>query len=304
MENQELEVITSEEIKGDELAILREKMQVDLAVSTAKAFPRDVAACLEEAIFTATMDYEVAESCTYALPRDGKAISGPSVRLAEILLQSWGNMRAETKVVDETSKHVVSESVAWDLQKNNAVKITVKRSIVTKTGSRFGHDMITVTGNANNSIAFRNALFKVIPRAIVNKVYGAVQLKIIGGAGEFEKRLKDTLKAFKQKYDIGQFAAISLVGHTKLADVKPGDLAILIGIGTSLKEGSLTVDSLFKRAEKTADEKKEELKKKQSEQNKEGKPEEKTEPETNAPVETPKEEQPANQVTDGKIKLP
>lgn len=256
--------ITEVTIQSTELQILREKAQIDIQVSTARAFPRNVKECLDEAIFTATMDYETAESCTYAMPRAGKIISGPGVRLAEIILQSWGNMRADTKVVEETAKHVISESFTWDLQKNNAVKVTVKRSIMSKNG-RMTDDMITVTGNAANSIAFRNSVFKVIPRAITDKVYAAVQVKIIGGEGEFDKRLQDTLKAFKSKYDRTKEQVFSLINRTDIKDVTPGDLAVLIGIGTSLKSGELTIENLFKELAKSAEQKKEELRERQAE---------------------------------------
>lgn len=35
--------------------------------------------------------------------------------------------------------------------------------------------MITVTGNAANSIAYRNAVFAVIPKAITDRIYYAAQ---------------------------------------------------------------------------------------------------------------------------------
>lgn len=267
--NEEVAIV---DVQGTELQILREKAQIDIQVSTARAYPRNVSECLKEAIFTATMDYETADSCTFALPRAGKIISGPSVRLAEIILQSWGNMRSETKVVEETDKHVVSESFSWDLQKNNAVKVTVKKSILQnvyengrKTGkmTRMNEDMVTLYGNVANSIALRNSIFKVIPRAITDKVYQAVQVKIIGGEGEFENRLSATFKGFLIKYGKNESEVLGLISKSKLEDVTPGDLAVLIGIGTSLKNGDLTIESLFKQAPKTPEQKKSDLKQKQ-----------------------------------------
>lgn len=255
--------ILAKEVPATEVMILREKAQVDIQVATAKAFPRDVATALSEAVVMATMDYETAESCNYTLPRGGKLIQGPGVRMAEILLQSWGNLRADTKVIEESSKHVTSESVVWDLQKNNAVKIAVKRSISTKSG-RMNDDMITVTGNAANSIAFRNAIFKVIPRAIVDKVYGAVMVKLIGEEGDFQKKLKGVLDAFKKKYDKPQADVLKLIGKDALKDVTPKDVVLLIGLGTALKDGAVTIESLFKQPAKTTEQKKEELKAKQA----------------------------------------
>lgn len=260
MEN-EIQILKTE-VPATEVMILREKAQIDTQVATARAFPRSVQQSLEEAVFTATMDYETSESCNYTLPRGGKLIQGPSVRMAEILLQAWGNMRAETKVVEETTKHVVSESIVWDLQKNNAVKIEVKRSIMSKVG-RMNDDMITVTGNAANSIAFRNAIFKVIPRAITDKVYLAVMVKLIGEEGDFQKKLKSVLDAFKKKYEKNQTEVLGLLGKNQLKDVTPKDVVLLIGLGTALKDGAVSIESLFKQPVKTAEQKKEELRQKQ-----------------------------------------
>lgn len=279
MENTEEMQITQIDANDMQL-ILREKAQIDVQVATSKAFPRSVQASLEEAIFTATMDYETAESCNYALPRGGKLITGPGVRLAEILLQSWGNMRAETKVIDQTSKHIISEAFAWDLQKNNAVKVTVNRSIMTKSG-RMNDDMITVTGNAANSIAFRNAVFKIIPRAITDKVYAAVMVKIIGEEGDYQKKLKSVLDAFKKKYDKNQTEVLTLIGKSQIKDVTPKDMVLLLGLGTALKDGALTIESLFKQPAKSADDKKADLKARQEaekEKQPETKPEETKEP--------------------------
>lgn len=294
MEN-DIQIIKTE-VPATEVMILREKAQIDTQVATARAFPRSVQQSLEEAVFTATMDYETSESCNYTLPRGGKLIQGPSVRMAEILLQAWGNMRAETKVVEETSKHVVSESIVWDLQKNNAVKIEVKRSIMSKVG-RMNDDMITVTGNAANSIAFRNAIFKVIPRAITDKVYSAVMVKLIGEEGDFQKKLKSVLDAFKKKYEKNQTEVLGLLGKNQLKDVTPKDVVLLIGLGTALKDGALSIESLFKQPVKSADEKKADLKAKQDAEK--AKVENNTEEQKNDPV---KEEKPEVKIPSADIK--
>jgi hypothetical protein len=38
----------------------------------------------------ATLTPEIAASCIYALPRDGKTIEGPSARFAEVMMHAWG----------------------------------------------------------------------------------------------------------------------------------------------------------------------------------------------------------------------
>lgn len=254
----EEDVITEVAIIGNELQVLREKASIDIQVSTAKAYPRDLKRCLDNAIFTATMDLETAETCTYALPRAGKTISGPSVHLARIIMQNWSNFRSETKVIDEGARHVTSEAVAWDLETNVAVKVTVKRSIMQDKGTkRMNEDMITVTGNAANSIALRNAVFSVIPKAITNKVHEASQRFVLGDEKAFAKRTSDVMAGYKKTYSKEVDDVLKLVGKKSIEELSKGDVLVLIGVAQALKDGDATVDLVFK---KTAEEKKADLK--------------------------------------------
>jgi len=255
--------ITAVSIQGNEMAMLREKASIDIQVSTAKAYPRDMQKALNNSIFTVTMDVETASTCTYSVPRGGKAITGPSVHLAKIIMQNWGNIRGETKVIEIGLKDITSQSVVWDLENNAALKVEVKRSIMTKTG-RMSDDMITVTGNAANSIALRNAIFGIIPRAIVDKVYNASQQKIIGDDQNFAKRIKDVLAGFKKVYDKDAAEVLPLVGKTDVEQLVKADLVVLIGVAQALKDGDVTAEMVFKPAVKTGTEKKADLKANQS----------------------------------------
>lgn len=264
MSNQsdEIEVM---QMHSNEVLALREKVTVDIAVSTAHAFPRNLQKCLDNALFTATIDVETASTCWYAVPRAGKSITGPSVHLAKIIMQTWGNFRAEAKVIEETRTHVVSEAVAWDLETNVAVKVTVKRSISTKTG-RMTDDMIIVTGNAANSISLRNAVFSVVPRAITDKVYKATQQKIIGEPSKFSKRLKDVLVGYKKTHNKEEAEVLGLVGKTHISQITPDDLVVIIGTAQSIKDGDTTVELAFgvnKDQKQKVEDRKEDLKTKQ-----------------------------------------
>lgn len=276
MENNEEIMIMP--VEGVELQILRDKASVDIQVSTAHAHPRNTAACINDALAMATMDVDTAMTCGYSVPRGGKAITGPSVHLAKIIMQNWGNFRGEAKVIATTEKYVESEAIAWDLQKNVAIKVTVKRSIMTKNG-KMADDMIIVTGNAANSIALRNAIFSVIPKAVTDKIYKASQQKIIGDASELAKTIKGVFTAFKKNYGEDQEAVLKIVGKTQISQLTNDDLVTLIGVGQALKDGDTTPEIIFKRAEKTVDDKKQEIRnKQQAAKEQEKQPETKPEP--------------------------
>ena len=61
-----------------------DKANVDVQVSTAKKYPRNLTRCVDNSMALATMDKETAQTMGYALPRGGKPITGPSVHLAKL----------------------------------------------------------------------------------------------------------------------------------------------------------------------------------------------------------------------------
>ena len=226
-----------------------ERANVDSQVATAKQYPRDLKRSVNNSIAMATMDYNTAQSCGYALPRGGKPITGPSVHLAKLIVSNYGNIRAEAKVVQITDKQVISRGTCWDLENNVATAFEVRRSIVGKGGKRFSDDMITVTGNAANAIAYRNAVFSVIPKAITDKVYQAAQRFITGDLSDEEKiisRRKKCIDFFKDEYGITEEEVVMLCGKQTVNQIKADQIALLLGITQSLKDGDTTVEELMR----------------------------------------------------------
>jgi len=243
-----------------------ERANVDSQVATAKQYPRDIRRSIDNSVVMATMNGETAQSCGYALPRGGKPITGPSVHLAKIIVSNWGNMRTEAKVVQITDKQVISRGTAWDLETNVASAFEVRRSIIDKLGKRYSDDMITVTGNAANSIAYRNAVFAVIPKAITDRVYHAAQKFITGDLSDADKLLKkriSVINSFKNDYGISEEEVIKLCGKQTSNQINADELSLLIGIIQSLKDGDTTVEELMKTVRGIKDEidkKKEQMK--------------------------------------------
>lgn len=254
----EAELITTEQV-STEMIYQQDKAQIDTQIATAKAYPRNIKKAVEDSIFTATLDVETASSCTYSLPRGGKPISGPSVHLALILAQNWGNLRIEAKISSIDNKSITSQAVCFDLEKNIAIKVEVKRSIMTKNG-RMNDDMITVTGNAANSISLRNAILKVIPKAVVDKVSKSAKQLITGDISDetkFIKKRNSVLEGFKNTYGVTEEEVLTVLGKPSTANITADDLVTLIGYAQSIKDGDSTADLIF-RAKKVDAKNKEE----------------------------------------------
>ncbi|MDD4438330.1 MAG: hypothetical protein PHS04_09880 [Tissierellia bacterium] len=238
-----------------------EQVAIDKQISTAKAYPRDLIKVKNNVLLLVTMDRDTAESCSYALPRKGKPITGPSVHLARIIAQQYGNLRAETKVVEITDKHVVSRGTAWDLESNYAVSFEVNRSIIGKYG-RYNDDMITVTGNAANAIAFRNAVFSVVPKNITDAALNAAQNLITGDLSDkkkLEERRAKAIKYFKDEYGITEPEILKMLGKHKVDQLGAEQIRIMLSTSQALEDGDTTVDELMKDIRKPAVQEKKEI---------------------------------------------
>lgn len=226
-----------------------ERANVDSQVATAKRYPRDIRRSIDNSVVMATMNQETAQSCSYTLPRGGRPITGPSVHLAKIIVSNWGNMRTEAKVVQITDKQVISRGTCWDLETNVASAFEVRRSIIGKNGQRFSDDMITVTGNAANSIAYRNAVFAVIPKAITDRIYYAAQKFITGDLSDSDKLLKvrtGILNNFKNNYGITEEEVVKMCGKQTVNQIGADEISMLMGTIQALKDGDTTIDELMK----------------------------------------------------------
>jgi hypothetical protein len=222
--------------------------EIENQIATAKQYPRDVAACLDQLERLACRSDAVAESCMYTLKRKDKGgqvnyITGPSVRFAELLAHCWGNLRAGARIIEEGDKAVVAQGIAYDLERNTGFSVEVRRGIVTSTGNRFGSDMINVTSNAACSIALRNAVFDCVPQSLWSDVYEAVKHKAIGAAA-IPERLQKAVQFFVAK-GATQEDILKAMGVRAIADMGRDHLEIFLGLTTALKEGSIDAAKIF-----------------------------------------------------------
>jgi len=193
----------------------------------------------------ATVDKETAEKCWYALPRAGKVIQGPSVRLAEIVASSYGNLRVGTRIVAVDDKNVTCQAVCYDLENNVAIQTEVKRRITDKYGARYNDDMIVTTANAGSSIALRNAVFKCIPMVLFKSILDKVKKVGMGDERTFAAERDATInKIVKMGAETKQIAA--LLGKRGTPDLDTDDVVILKGIITAVEDGDTTIEEAFK----------------------------------------------------------
>jgi hypothetical protein len=246
--------IDADEIEGETLPMLAEtgmvstivRAELDSQIATARSYPRSLKTAIDNIMSLATLDEQTAAENMFALPRGGKPIRGPSIRLAEIIAQQWGNCRVEARVIaiDRTNRVITAEGTFHDLETNSAMRSVVQRRISDKRGRLFNDDMIVVTGNAACSIARRNAILAGVPKAVWRKAYEASERVVAGDVKTLATRREGAIKAFAT-YGVKPeqvFAALDVKG---LDDITLEHIPTLLGMFTALKDGEMTTEEMF-----------------------------------------------------------
>lgn len=228
------------------MAVRLARAEIDHQIATAHAFPRKLSLVMQNILSLVTIDQESATECIYSLPRGGKPIIGPSIRMAEIIASQWGNARVGNRVVDvnRTEKYVEAEGVFHDLQTNMATTSRVRRRISTKNGKVFDDDMIIVTGNAAASIAKRNAILGGVPKAIWRKAYAHALQVVAGDIKTLSVRREGALRAFAT-FGVKPEQVFEALGVAGIEDIGIDAIPVLIGMHSSLKNGEATVEEMF-----------------------------------------------------------
>jgi hypothetical protein len=228
-----------------------ERANVDMLVSTAKKYPRDINVSKRNALAIVTLDPETAAECFFKYDRGGKTIQGPSIRLAEIVASTWGNIRAGSRTIQETETTVVAQGFCHDTQNNVFIAKEVERKICNKDGRKFNEDVIILTKNANCSIALRNAVFSVVPRAVINTIYEEAIKAAVGDIKTLAERVTKALSKFAAM-GIVQEKVLAKLGLQRVDEITVEHLETLYGLYTAINEKETTVDEAFPAIKKGA----------------------------------------------------
>ena len=227
---------------SDTLAL--SKAEIDLQISTAKSYPRNLAQFQKSGMEMVTYSREAAEKMFYKLPRGGKIIEGPSVRLAEIIGQNWRNCRIGARVLGNDDKTVTSQGVFHDLETNVAISFEIKRRITRKDGTRYDDDMIGVTGAAAAGIAFRNAVLKGIPKIFWQPLYEKALETARGDDKDLAPRREAALEKF-HSMGVPEAAVLKTLGVSAISKIGADELVLLRGIYNAIREGTTTAEEAF-----------------------------------------------------------
>jgi hypothetical protein len=221
-----------------------QRVEIDRQVATAKQYPRNVKTAVEEAESLATATEDIASQMFYALPRAGKVIEGPNVRLCEVFFQTWGNLQVKTAGVTVLEKEVVASFGIWDMQRNISVMSEARRRITRKNGDRFDDDMVLVTAKAAASIAFRDAIKRVVPLVYIDRVYKKCRAIAAGDAKSIGTRRAAAFQAFAA-WGVTKEQVLARLQVASEEEITADHLATLVGIRAAIKDGQASVEQAF-----------------------------------------------------------
>lgn len=223
------------------------KEELDLAITTAKAYPRNIEDIMNEIQMAISANSNFAKSLWYAIPRDNRTIEGASVRLAELFLSSWGNIKVHSRIKEITDTYVVAEAIVFDMEKNIAVAKEARRKIIDKKGVKYTEDMIMMISQAAVSIAIRNALFTVIPRIYIINALNYAKEIATKHPNEKNKNIKDIFKEAVSNFEKLGLTKEKLLNHLGKDEknINEEDINYLRGLYNALRDNFITIENII-----------------------------------------------------------
>lgn len=222
-----------------------QRAEIDVQISTAHRYPRSMQQFKKRAIEMATLDEETAESCLYSRPvGGGKFATGLSVRMAEIVGASYGNLRVAATIIEQTERYVKARGMAHDLESNFASACEVIESTVKKDGKPYDERMRIVIAKACLAKARRDATFQVVPKALCKPIEVQARAVAVGNASTLVAR-REQVMSWVGKLGIDPARVFAALGANGEEEIGLDELAQLTGVKTAIKDGEVTVDEAF-----------------------------------------------------------
>jgi len=228
----------------------RYNQEIQGMVFMAKQYPRDVFAAYQK-IKQSCERKSLAMIASYEYPRGGQKVTGPSIRLAEVVAQNWGNMTFGVTELEQKKGESTCMAYAWDLETNvRSEKIfTVKHERSTKKGlqiltdSRDIYELVANMGARRE----RSCILAVIPKDVVDAAVEECDKTLAGQNTEpIIDRLKKMFDKFKS-FGVTREMIEKKIG-VKIDSFTEKDVLALIKVFNSLKDGMGKREDFFEEA--------------------------------------------------------
>ena len=234
---------------GIEVAQSRVAQEVQAAMVVAKKFPRNQAEALAR-IEQACCRPGLAAKSQYHYPRGGQEISGPTIRLAEVLAQGWGNIDYGTIEIEQRDGESMMMAYCWDLETNLRSTMMFVVPHTREKKGRDGMEQIALDGardvyevTANMAARRkRSCILNVIPVDVQEE---AIELCNKTLAADFTEEKRDKMiEAFQTVFSVTQEQLEIFIGR-RAKKFDGGTYVRLRRIYATLKDGFASVQDFF-----------------------------------------------------------
>lgn len=253
-----------EEVKGNssmiEVASSRAEHEVQAAFVIAKKFPRNLNQCYID-IINSCKRGKLAETAMYAFPRGGQLVTGPSIRLAEMMAMCYGNLDCGIREISQEDGMAVAEAYAIDLQTNTRISKVfhvklerhTKKGITKLTDPRDKYELISNQGARR----LRSCILALIPGDITEDAVNQCGKTLESSDIPLAERIKKMVMAFDE-LGVGVEHLEARLGH-KLDVTIAAELVTLQSIFRSIKDGMADRSQFFDIKSKVSEDSKNEL---------------------------------------------
>ncbi len=228
---------------GAALAV-REAKQVEGMMIMAKRFPRDMVH-VEQRIIQNCRRQGLAEMAEYTYKRGGTDITGPSIRLAEVLMQSYGNILTGWQEIQRNSDNSDCEAFSWDIESNVKMSkvFNVPHYRDTKKGRvalKDDRDIREMCANQASRV-LRGCILQVIPGDLVEMAVTECRRTLAADNTPLDKQAAKWIAAFSDDYKVDQKQLERYLG-TVVAKWTKADIHRLRKLYNLIKNGEGTIE--------------------------------------------------------------
>lgn len=233
----------------------RSVAEIQGAIISAKQFPRDQYQA-HQRIMQACKRPSLANKAMYSYPRGGQTVKGPSIRLAEVLLQNWGNMVCGVNELSNKDGESVMQAFAWDLETNTRdVKVfsvphirKTRRETKKLDDPRDIYELVANQGSRRK----RACILSVLPADVIEDAVAQCERTMIEGVkGNIEDRTRQMLSAFSALGVTKELIEKKL--EHSLETISPEEFVDLQSIFQSIKDGVAKREDYFEIKVKKTD---------------------------------------------------
>lgn len=218
--------------------------EVQAAMMIARMNPRDPIVAMDR-ILNACSRPTLADSAVYTYSRGGTDITGPSIRLAEAMAQSWSNMQFGIRELDQSNGVSTVQAYAWDVETNTRREVTFHVPHVrhTKSGTKKLEDPRDIYEMVANQGArrLRACILAVIPGDVTEAAVTQCEVTMKAKADTSPEAVQKMLAAF-EAFGVTREQIEKRI-QRRLDAIQPAQIVSLKKIYASLRDGmSAAVD--------------------------------------------------------------